>query len=164
MIGRSSTAAGSGDQSYDISLPYQDNSSSIVAIEKGTYESETSLILVEDSRKSSVVRMFRKTEKLAQKTEDTLIKKSGSQIFGKRMTFLGKNSAESSPKFTNEPKPETVPKPTIFAKDQTIKITLPPEKPAQTILKSRSQIRLKPKTTISSRSNSACGVHAPTTL
>lgn len=91
MVGRSSTAAGSGDQSDDISLPYKDNS--IVAIEKGTFESETSLILVDDSRKNSVVSMFRKTEKFAQKPEDVQIKKSVSQIFGNKLSYLSNSSA-----------------------------------------------------------------------
>jgi hypothetical protein len=77
-----STACGSGENSNleEISLPYHDNPSSLVTIDKGSLPLDTSIVVTDTEvplRKEQILRMFRKAEKVKIPTMPPL-KKSGS--------------------------------------------------------------------------------------
>lgn len=83
-----STACGSGDNSQDLSLPYQENHSSLVVIERTSLASESSLIVVETEapvKRESILRMFRKATKVAVEppNHNFGLQKSGSTILSK---------------------------------------------------------------------------------
>lgn len=78
-----STASGSGDNSQESNLPYQDNHSSLVIADKVVNTNSENSIFISDTepalfRRDQVLNLFRKTKKVSIPPAIMNLKKSGS--------------------------------------------------------------------------------------